>query len=122
MAFQVDREEEHCLWAAKGEYGSVEQEEDSTGHSPDALGWEVRRAREAEQHILSLEEGELQRQEQLEEVQDSDEIGLFPHQDILWQSGLAACTRSRTGQGNFSPEKMVVERRHRKQESPFKIS
>ena len=94
----------------------------STGHSPDALGWEVRRAREAEQHILSLEEEELQRQEQLEEVQDSDGIGLFPHQDILWQSGLAACIRSRTGQGNFSPEKMVVERRHRKQESPFKIS
>ena len=94
----------------------------STGHSPDALGWEVRQAREAEQHILSLKEGELQRQGQLEEVQDSDEIGLFPHQDILWQSGLAACTRSRTGQGNFSPEKMVVKRRHRKQESPFKIS
>ena len=100
----------------------MEQEEDSTGHSPDALGWEVRRAREAEQHILSLEEGELQRQEQLEEVQDSDEI--FPHQDqdILWQSGLAACTRSRTGQGNFSPEKMEVERRIRKQKSHFKIS
>ena len=100
----------------------MEQEEGSTGHSPDALGWEVRQAREAEQNILSLEEGELQRQEQLEEVQDSDEIGLLPHQDTLWQSGLAACTRNRTGQGNFSPEKMEVERRHRKQESPFKIS
>ena len=46
----------------------MEQEEDSTVHSPDALGWEVRRAREAEQHILSLKEGELQRQAQLEEV------------------------------------------------------
>ena len=101
----------------------MEEEEDSTVHSPDALGWEVRQAREAEQHyILSLEEGELQRQEQLEEVQDSDEIGLFPHLDILWQSGLAACTRSRTGQGNFSPEKMEVERRIRKQKSHFKIS
>ena len=100
----------------------MEQEEGSTGHSPDALGWEVRRAREAEQNILSLEEGELQRQEQLEEVQDSDEIGLFPHQGTLWQSGLAVCTRSRTGQGNFSPEKMEVERRIRKQKSHFKIS
>ena len=100
----------------------MEQEEGSTGHSPDALGWEVRQAREAEQNILSLEEGELQRQEQLEEVQDSDEIGLFPHQGTLWQSGLAACTRSRTGQGNFSPEKMEVERRIRKQKSHFKIS
>ena len=98
------------------------EQEGSTGHSPDALGWEVRQAREAEQHILSLEEGELQRQEQLEEVQDSDEIGLFPHQDTLWQSGLAACTRSRTGQGNFSPEKMEVERGHRKKEFSFKIS
>ena len=100
----------------------MEREEDSTVHSPDALGWEVQQAREAEQHILSLEEGELQRQEQLEEVQDSDEIGLFPHQDILWQSGLVACTRSRTGQGNFSPEKMEVERRYRKQKFPVRIS
>ena len=100
----------------------MEREEGSIVHSPDALGWEVRRAREAEQNILSLEEGELQRQEQLEEVQDSDEIGLFPHQGTLWQSGLAVCTRSRTGQGNFSPEKMEVERRIRKQKSHFKIS